>query len=85
MAQALGVVYVYVSGKPPEHRLPQQTHQRMATVLANPCFREEVSSHGAETEGIVELAIDQQSRIGDDLRSISAIYRLGFNADISSD
>ena len=34
MAQTFGIVDVFVSGKPPEHGLPQQPDQRMAAVLA---------------------------------------------------
>jgi uncharacterized membrane protein AbrB (regulator of aidB expression) len=34
MAQALGIVYVLVAGDTTKHRLPQQTDQCMAAVLA---------------------------------------------------
>ena len=34
VAQALGVVHVLISSKAAEHRLPQQTDQRMAAIPA---------------------------------------------------
>src|SRR5262245_49058674 len=40
MAQAFGIVHVLVSGKPPEHGLPQQPDQCMAPVLAGACVGE---------------------------------------------
>ena len=66
MAQAFGVVHILVSGKPPEHRLPQQPDQRMAAVLAGACVGEHVARHRAEAESVVEFAIGQQSGIGGD-------------------
>ena len=63
MAQALGVVHIFIPSKPPKYGLPQQTDQRMATVLASACVGEHVARHGAETESIVEFAIREQSRI----------------------
>ena len=66
MPQALGVVDILVSGKPPEHRLPQQPDQRMAAIPAGACIGEHVARHRAETEGVVEFAIGQQSGIGGD-------------------
>ena len=66
MAQAFGIVHVFVSGKPPEHGLPQQPDQCMAAVLAGACVGELLARHRAEAEGIVELSIGQQARIGSD-------------------
>ena len=66
MAQALGVVDVLVSGKPPEDRLPQQPDQRMTAVLAGACVGEHVACYGAETENIVKFTIGQQSGIRGD-------------------
>jgi hypothetical protein len=34
MAQAFGVVDILVTGEPSKHRLPQQTDQSMAAILA---------------------------------------------------
>ena len=59
MPQAQGVVDILVSGKPPEHRLPQQPDQRMAAIPAGACVGEHVARDRAETESIVELAIGQ--------------------------
>jgi len=64
MAQSLGVVHVFVFGKPPEDGLPQQPDQRMTPVLAGACIGEQVARYGAETEDIVKFTIGQQSRIG---------------------
>jgi hypothetical protein len=69
MAQALGVVHVFVSGKSPEDGLPQQPDQRMTTVLAGACVGDQVARYGAETEDIVKFTIDQQARIGGDDRA----------------
>ena len=66
MPQAQRVVDILVSGKPPEHRLPQQPDQCMAAVPAGTCIGEQLTGHRAETEGVVELAIGQQSSIGGD-------------------
>ena len=66
MAQALGVVHVLVSGKTTEHRLPQQTDQRMAAVLAGARIGERLARHRAQPECVVEFAIGQQSGIGGD-------------------
>ena len=66
MAQALGVVHVLVSGKTPEHRLPQQPDQRMAAVLAGARIGEHLAGHRAEAECVVEFAIGEQSGIGGD-------------------
>jgi hypothetical protein len=65
-AQAIGVVDILVSGKPPEHRLPQQPDQRMAAIPAGACIGQHVPGHGAETERVVEFTIGQQSGIGGD-------------------
>ena len=66
MAQALGVVHILVSGKPPEHRLPQQPDQRMAAVLAGARVGQHLARHRAQTECVVEFAVGQQSGIGGD-------------------
>ena len=66
MPQAQGVVDILVSGKPPEHRLPQQPDQSVAAVPAGACVGEHVARHRAETESVVEFAVGQQSGIGGD-------------------
>ena len=70
MAQAFGVVHVLVSGETPEHGLPKQPDQRMAAVPAGARIGEHVAGHCAETEGVVEFAIGQQSGIGGDPRAM---------------
>jgi hypothetical protein len=69
MAKTVGVVDILVSGKPSEHRLPQQPDQRMAAVLAGTRIGEHLGGHCAETKGVVEFAIGQQSGIGGDART----------------
>ena len=69
MAQTFGIVDIFVSRKPPEHGLPQQPDQRMATILAGACVSERAACHHAEAEGVVEFAIGQQARIGRDNRT----------------
>ena len=67
MPQAQGVIDIFVAGKPPEHRLPQQPDQRMAAIPAGARIRQQVTRHRAETEGVVEFTVGQQSSIGGDL------------------
>lgn len=61
--QALGVIDDFVSGQPSEHRLPQQAHQRMAAVPARTDIGKHITSHCAETEGVVELAVGKQTSV----------------------
>ena len=70
MAQAFGIVHVIISGEPPEHRLPEQPDQSMAAVPAGPRIGEHVCGHCAETKGVIEFAIGEQSGIGGDPRAI---------------
>jgi hypothetical protein len=66
VAQALGVVHVLISSKAAEHRLPQQTDQRMAAVPAGSRISECLARHLGQAECIVEFAVCQQSRVGRD-------------------
>ena len=66
VAQALGVVHVLISSKTTEHRLPQQTDQRMAAVLAGARIGERLARHRAQPECVIEFAVCEQSRIGRD-------------------
>src|SRR5262249_23344332 len=65
-AQALGVVHVLISSKAAEHRLPQQTDQRMAAVPAGSRISECLARHLGQAECVVEFAVCQQSRVGRD-------------------
>ena len=67
--QTFGIVDIFVSRKPPEHGLPQQPDQRMATVPAGACVSERAACHHAEAEGVVEFTIGQQASIGRDDRA----------------
>jgi antirestriction protein ArdC len=64
MAQTSGVLVILVTGKPSEHRLPQQADQRMAAVPAGTCVGEHLACRGAETEGVAEFALGKQTSIG---------------------
>jgi hypothetical protein len=75
MAQALGVIDIIVSGKSSKHRLPQQADERMVAVPAGARIGKHITCHGAETEGVVEFAIGQQSGIGDVPRAIELKLR----------
>ena len=66
MAQAFGIVHVLVAGETTKHRLPQQSDQRMAAVLARARIRERLACHRGQPKGVVEFAIGQQSGIGGD-------------------
>ncbi len=63
MPQALSVVHVLISSKAAEHRLPQQTDQRMAPVLPGARVGEHLARHRAQPECVIEFAARQQSRI----------------------
>jgi len=66
LAQTFSVVHILVSGKPAEHRLPQQPDQRMATVPAGARIGQRLARHRGQTKCVVELAVCQQSGIGCD-------------------
>ncbi len=64
--QALGVIDILVSGKATEYRLPQQTNQRVAAVLARACIGEHLARHHAQPKSVVEFAVGQQPGIRGD-------------------
>ena len=66
ISKTFGVVHVFVAGKPTEHRLPQQSDQRMATVLAGPRIGEHLTSQRGQAKRVVKFAIGEQSGIGGD-------------------
>ena len=47
VAQALSVVHILITSKTAEHRLPQQTDQRMAAVLPGARIGERLARHRA--------------------------------------
>ena len=59
MPQAQGVVDIFVSGKPSEHRLPQQPDQRVTAIPAGACIAEQITRHRAQPESVVELAVGE--------------------------
>jgi hypothetical protein len=64
VTQTFGIVHVFVAGEPTEHRLPEQTDQRMATVLAGPRVGKHVACQRGQSKRVVKLAIGEQSCIG---------------------
>ena len=53
MAQTFGVVHVLISSETTKHRLPQQTDQRVAAVLACARIGEYLTRHRAQPERVV--------------------------------
>jgi len=70
MTEALSVVDILVTGKPPEYRLPQQTDQFMAAVLAGAGIGERLPGNHRQAEGVVEFPVRQQSGVGGDPRAM---------------
>ncbi|EDP63203.1 hypothetical protein BAL199_30537 [alpha proteobacterium BAL199] len=66
MAEAVGVVDIFVPGKPTEHRLPELGDQGVAVVLAGPAVGQHLPGHLGQTEGIIEFPEGEQSGIGGD-------------------
>jgi len=64
VAQAFGVIHVFVAREAPEHGLPQQSDQRMPAVLASARVGKRFTRKFAQTERIIEFAIGKQSSIG---------------------
>src|SRR5262245_1223948 len=52
--------------KATEHRLPQQTNQRVAAVLARACIGEHLARRHAQPKSVVEFAVGQQPGIRGD-------------------
>ena len=69
MAQPLGVVDVLVSGQPPEHGLPQHTHERVPAVLTGAGVGEPFAGQSAKAERVVEFAIGEQTGVRRDDRT----------------
>jgi hypothetical protein len=66
VTQPFGVVHVLIAGETAEHRLPQQTDQRVATILTGARIGEHLAGQRSQSERIVKLAIGEQSGIGGD-------------------
>jgi hypothetical protein len=61
--EPLGVVDIFVAGEPPKHRLAEQTAQLVARVLATAAVEELRDRHGGEPEGIIKLAVCEQTAV----------------------
>jgi hypothetical protein len=64
--RGIGVVYVLIAGQPPEYRLPQQSDQEVASVLAGARLRQSFAAACGQSERVVQFTIGQQSAIGGD-------------------
>ena len=69
MPKPRGVIDILVSGKPPEHRLPQHSDQSVAAVLARPRVGETLAGQIRKAERVVEFAVGKQASIGSDERT----------------
>ena len=63
MGQPFSVVDVLIPGKAAIDRLPQQAEQPVPSVLPAPTFRESRHARRGQVEGIVQLAIREQTAI----------------------
>ena len=62
MPKPLGVIDILVSGKPPEHRLPQHSDQSVAAVLARPRVAGQIrKAERDHTEGCGLVALSDAS------------------------
>ena len=62
--QPFGIVHVLITSETAEHRLPEQTDQRMAPVLAGAGISEHLTSQSGQAEFVVEFAVGEQPSIG---------------------
>jgi hypothetical protein len=69
-AQPVGVVHILVAGQPPEHRLPQQPDQVMASVPAGARLGQSLATACGQGEHVIKFAIGQQSAVGGDRRTV---------------
>jgi hypothetical protein len=63
-SQPVGIVDVFISGEPTEHRLAQRAHQIGATVPARAPFNQVLARDGHQAKRGIEFAIGQQFGIG---------------------
>ena len=66
MRKPLGVVDMFVAGEPPKHRSAEQTAQLVARVLATAAVEELRDRDVDEPEGIIELAVREQTAVRGD-------------------
>ena len=64
MAQAFGVVHVFVSRETTENGLPQHSDKSMPAILAGSPVRQRFPCHRAEAKRVVEFAIGEQASVG---------------------
>src|SRR4029077_16853596 len=64
--EPLGIVHVLVAGEPAVDRLAQQAKQPVANILSAPTLGKSQRGYRGQTEGVVQLAIDEQPTIRGD-------------------
>ena len=64
--EPLGVIDILVAREPAEHRLPKQSFQRVARVLAAAAVEELRDRHVGEPERVIQLAVGEQAAVGCD-------------------
>jgi hypothetical protein len=68
--EPLGIVDILVAGEPTEHRLAEQPAQLVAHVLATAAVEELRDRYFGEPEGVIQLAVSEQTAIRGDLGSV---------------
>ena len=68
--EPLGVVDILVASESTEHRLSKQSAQRMARVPATAAVEELRDRHGGEPEGVIQLAVSEQTAVRGDLGAV---------------
>ena len=63
MAQAFGIVHVFVSRETTENGLPQHSDKSMPAILAGSPVRQRFPCHRAEAKRVVEFAIGEQPSV----------------------
>jgi hypothetical protein len=69
-SQPVGVVDVFISGKPTEYRLAQHAYQIMPPVPARAAVNQVLARDGHQPERVIEFAIGQQAGIGGDTGTV---------------
>ena len=65
--EPVGVVDVLVAGEPAVDRLPQEAEQPVPSVLPTPAFGKSRHAHCGQVEGVVQLAVREQTTVRGDL------------------
>ncbi len=64
------VVYIIISGRAPEDRLPQKPDHGMQTVVDGSRISERIAGNIVQSRGLVQLPERQRANVGTDLRAM---------------